>query len=240
MIESIVNIIKDLNGLEAIMYLLIILISIKTGYTDFLKKVLKKNNQNNPLMTKHIIMIADIDKLISEKISIIDIRILKDQMREVETSLDSTIRELKDRFFQKLLKLGLSASDILENITYKHYSACTEILYTRLSKDIKYMLKENGLHIKTEIDMRSYLQTRFEKLLDIAEKTFDVYYCGAELKITRMELHDIHQETINILRQRFENTIRTCREIDIKYHKRIAEIESEIEKLKLSPCGDCV
>jgi hypothetical protein len=181
-------------------------------------------------------MIADIDRLLTEKLSIQNIRIIKDQMREVENAVESTIREMKDSFFQELIRREFSAAQILEGIDYKHYNACVTILYSRVKEDIRHMMRENGLNLKSEIDMRLYIQNRFEKIKDTSTKTFDVYY-GGSLIISRIELKKFHEGSIAKFRQKFEDTIRGCREIEIQYYRRIAEIEKEIERIKLSPCG---
>jgi len=233
--ETFLKSIQELNGLQTIIYLLVVVIASRMGYNELIKKWFNIKSKS-PFASRHIILISNIDKLLTEKLNIMNIRILKDQMREVENAVESTIREMKDSFFQELMKRGFSAAQILEGIDYKHYDACVAILYSRVKEDIRHMMRENGLNLKSEIDMRLYIQNRFEKIKDTSTKTFDVYY-GGSLIIPRTDLKELHESAISKYRQKFEDTLRTCREIEIQYHRRVSEIEIEIEQLKSNPCG---
>jgi len=115
------------------------------------------------------------------------------------------------------------------------YNANLEIIGERWRKDVQFMLRENGLHLKEENEIKYYIDDKFEILLETARKVFNTYY-GGNLVINRAELHELHKVLYIPFKEKFGNTIRECRNISIKYHQKIKELDSQIEDLRLKPC----
>ena len=244
---SLLQLLREMSATDGLVYITLIVLVIRQFQFDILKsigikkkKIITKDTallRDSRIATRHGLMIMEMDKLLDERAEIRHRTILDQQMTILESVIDKSTRKLKDNFFTRLEAMGYLAADIMAGVDYRHYTACMEIVNYRLAKDFLRMMRDNGLHKKTEAAMQTYLDDHWIHTQDTVTNVFDIYY-GAGLLISRTELHEIHKGYLSEYRKTFEDSIRACREISITYETRLRAIEEKLQYLKTRPCHD--
>ena len=158
-------------------------------------------------------------------------------MKVCESMVEEIARLMRDRFFSELSEQLGSEENVLRSLNNIHYNNVVAIFIHRSISDLRRMMRDNHLAIKTDAVLRSYVNKHFDEFIEVKRKVFDVYYSSNDCHVVqRSRLHVMHKELFSNMKEIYSSAIWECRLIAAEGEKRINEIDKEIDVIRINPC----
>jgi len=175
-----------------------------------------------------ILLIHESNKIQYEKLYILHIEQLRDQMNYAEQKSD----EIK--YYMLSLYLDLletkSINSVVDSISTNCYRLLLKDISNEILRDIRQAFRENHFIDMNEISFNRYINDKFEYIKSKASELLNQNYFYEEV-ITREELYTYNIKNLERIRELIFQVFMHAKEVAINYRQKERELDEKLQKL---------
>jgi hypothetical protein len=185
-------------------------------------------HRNCPYNRDIVILLNDVNKLQYEKFHLIELNLLKEQMKYAEQKIDYIRSILQKQFLQILQKKD--SKDLTSNISFLNYKNVLRSAQMEILDQVRHIMRENHLSDISEETFQLYCEGKFDFLSNEMTDLLNSLYVFQE-EVTREELYDWNKQLFPDLRIIVYDIFQTARRISVEHKVKVMEIDERIERL---------
>jgi len=206
--------------------------TIEIGSTDSSTKKESKFRKNPHKECMHnkdiILLIHESNKLQYEKLYVIHIEQLRDQMNYAEQKSDEIKYYMLSLYLDLLETKGISS--VVGSISTNCYRLLLKDITNEILRDVRQAFRENHFIDMNEISFDKYINDKFEYIKSRTSELLNQNYFYEEV-ITREELYTYNIKNVERIRELIFQVFMHAKEVAINYRQKERELDEKLQKL---------
>lgn len=185
-------------------------------------------HRNCPYNKDIVILLNDVNKLQYEKFHLMELNLLKEQMKYAEQRIDYIRSLLQKQFLQILQNKG--SENLTSNLSFLTYKNTLRAIQMEIIDQVRHIIRENHLSEIPDEHFTQYCEGKFDFLSNEVTDYLNSMYVYTE-EISREELYDWNKKLFPELRMIVYDVFQTARRISVEHKVKAMEIDERIDRL---------
>lgn len=172
-----------------------------------------------------VLLLNTVNQLQYKKFHLLEVDLLKEQMKYVEQKVD-LIRSVLQRQYLQILQ-DKKTPELTSNIGFLNYKNVLSAIQMEIIDHLRHIMRENHLNNMDETKFLQYCEDKFIFLSNEVTEYLNSLYVSTEV-ITREELHDWNKKIVPELRLMIYDMFQNARKIASDCIKKAKELDKQI------------